>query len=441
MSQTSTAQIVIIGYSNVALRLAYRLSQSQCAVRFYISKTEADLVYHPPASLELAYLPRLSPHYLPDSVSTANTVILASDDEAFNLHATMHLKSLYPELKILTRSFNLAIGQEIEKRLSDVKVFSVSARSAPYFAAAAFYDEIALAWQEDQKLWISQFASNSEAIQVKADTFRNRLLKPQKPKRVRVHKHRPDYVLLSVLCGILAVIASGSVYFWQLHHLPLGDAIYFVVTTLTTTGYGDYSLKDFPFYSKLVGMSLMLAGASLFAILFALITDKLFQARLDALLGHRHVRYSGHVVLCGAGDIGFRVLENLLLTGAKVVVIERNPEARFNQQIRELGVPLIIADATLDETLLQAACDRAQSIICATDQDLFNLSIALTARSLNPDIRIVARVYDDDFASEMRQHFGLDIALSSSAIAAQSLFESTLKQQDASASQTDHFKK
>jgi voltage-gated potassium channel Kch len=105
------------------------------------------------------------------------------------------------------------------------------------------------------------------------------------------------------------------------------------------------------------------------------------------------------------------------LTGATTVVVERNQDSRFNQRIREMGLPLIIDDATLEETLDRAAVQRASAIICATDNDMRNLEVALNARSLNPDIRIVVRVYDRDFADQMQRNFRVEAALSSSAIA------------------------
>jgi voltage-gated potassium channel Kch len=173
-------------------------------------------------------------------------------------------------------------------------------------------------------------------------------------------------------------------------------------------------------------MGLMLSGASLFAILFALLSDKLFQLRLESLLGQGRVNLSGHIIVCGAGDVGLRVVENLICTGAEVVVLEKNPDGRFNQHLRAAGLPLLIGDARLPETLERAGIARAQTILCASTADMANLEMALNARQLNPHIRIVVRVYDRDFAEQMRSYFGLDVALSSSAIAAEAFAEAAL---------------
>jgi voltage-gated potassium channel Kch len=239
-------------------------------------------------------------------------------------------------------------------------------------------------------------------------------------------KIRPDLMLAGVLSCIAVVIFVGTIFFWFCLGMSPGDALYFVVTTLTTTGYGDYSLKEYPFYAKLAGMSLMLTGAGLFAILFALLTDKMFRMRLDLVMGRRQVRADGHVIVCGAGDVGIRVVECLRLTGAETVVLERNQKGRYNQRVRELGIPLIIDDATLIETLDRAAVHSALAVICATDNDMINLQIALSARSRNTGIRTVVRVYERDFAEQMQRTFRVEAALSSSAIAARYFAEAAL---------------
>jgi Trk K+ transport system NAD-binding subunit len=424
-----TMKVALIGFSNAAYRTAWRLAEAGAEVLFFINQSENHHANGLPEQVSLCVLPFLHPHQLPE-LADCQAAIIATENEQFNLHATMQLHSQNPQMRIVTRCFNLALGREIEERLPGVKVLSVSDQSAPFFAAAAFRTDVNKAWREEKSLKVNIQASNNpqgQVLTLKASDYQSPLSEKQPAATKALNpKRKPDKMLLGVLAGLASVIGLGSLFFVTQHSLPPGDALYFVVTTLTTTGYGDYSLKDFPFMTKLVGMSLMLAGASLFAILFALITDKLFQLRIEALLGQRRVKKSHHIIVCGAGDVGFRVIESLLLTGSELVVIEKNPEGRFNASLRESGLPLLIGDASLAETLERAGIHRAQTILCATNHDMNNLEIALNARQLNPQIRIVARVYDRDFAEHMRDYFGLDVALSSSAIAAQAFAEAAL---------------
>ncbi|MGE3723936.1 MAG: NAD-binding protein [Candidatus Sericytochromatia bacterium] len=421
-------KVALLGFSNVAYRTALRLHEAEAEVLFFAHENDSYALSSLPDTVQQRLLPYLHPQNLPLELQSCDAVIIASEDEQFNLHATLQLHSDCPEMRIVARCFNLDLGREIETRLPHVRVLSVSDRAAPFFAATAFSDGVLAAWKDERGL--NARLETPEGVATRtllATDFHKAQPIPERQRRSRLKtKAKPDTLLMAVLLGLFAVIALGSLFFWLRHGLPLGDALYFVVTTLTTTGYGDYSLKDFPFTSKLVGMGLMLSGASLFAILFALLTDKLFQLRLESLLGQGRVNLSGHIIVCGAGDVGLRVIENLLCTGAEVVVLEKNPEGRFNQYLRAAGLPLLIGDARLPETLERAGITRAQTILCASTQDMVNLEMALNARQLNPHLRIVVRVYDRDFAEQMHRYFGLDVVLSSSAIAAQAFADAAL---------------
>ncbi len=124
-----------------------------------------------------------------------------------------------------------------------------------------------------------------------------------------------------------------------------------------------------------------------------------------------------HVVICGAGRVGYRVAVQLLGLDREVVVIERNESAAFVTVLRDQKVPLLIDDIKSPECLVRTNVQRAAAIVCATDDDLANLNVALDARRLNPQIRLVIRLFDDDLVSKVRDAFKAE-ALSSSALAA-----------------------
>jgi voltage-gated potassium channel len=124
-----------------------------------------------------------------------------------------------------------------------------------------------------------------------------------------------------------------------------------------------------------------------------------------------------HVVVCGAGRVGYRVVVQLHRLGVDVVVVELNEHAPFVSALRDLGVPLLIADARSAQAQEAVRLRGARALVCATDDDLANLNIALDARRVNPAIRVVMRLFDDDLVKKVRDSFGLE-ALSTSAMAA-----------------------
>jgi Trk K+ transport system NAD-binding subunit len=101
-----------------------------------------------------------------------------------------------------------------------------------------------------------------------------------------------------------------------------------------------------------------------------------------------------------------------------VIGIELNADGRFVEQAQALGIPVLIADARRPETLTKAGVTRADVIIPATENELTNLDIALDARELNPEIKVVMRMFDPDLARRIQKGFGIHTAYSVSALAA-----------------------
>src|SRR5215468_8562982 len=125
---------------------------------------------------------------------------------------------------------------------------------------------------------------------------------------------RPLRILLALA---LAVMLGGVVVFKFGHHDNLSwlDALYFTVTTMTTVGYGDIALKDARDGVKLFGIFFMPASAGLLAATFGILTDYLIKARLEQLFGPWRSRMRNHVILCGLGHVGIRILEQLRRLG------------------------------------------------------------------------------------------------------------------------------
>ncbi len=132
-----------------------------------------------------------------------------------------------------------------------------------------------------------------------------------------------------------------------------------------------------------------------------------------------------HVVICGAGRIGYRVCQQLLQMGREVVVVEKNESAAFVSVLRDAGVPVLIDDTKSPQCLPRTNVKDAEAIVCATDDDLANLNVALDARKIKPDIRVVIRLFDDDLVAKVRDTFKAE-ALSSSALAAPAMALSAL---------------
>jgi voltage-gated potassium channel len=128
-------------------------------------------------------------------------------------------------------------------------------------------------------------------------------------------------------------------------------------------------------------------------------------------------RMKDHVVVCGLGHVGIRVVESLKTLKAPIVAIERQGAESFAPVVERLGIPVLYGDARRDDLLLEAGIRRARAVVCATDDDLTNLEVAIDAKRENPAIRVVLRVFDQRVAGKIGAALALDETFSSAALA------------------------
>ena len=127
--------------------------------------------------------------------------------------------------------------------------------------------------------------------------------------------------------------------------------------------------------------------------------------------------YRNHYVVLGVGKVGLRIITGLVELHESVVAIERQQQSNLLEEVHDLGVPVITGDGRHRKTLEQAGVAVARGIILASDDDLANLDAALTARDINPEIRVVLRLFDDTLAEKFAGTFHMP-ALSTSKVAA-----------------------
>jgi Trk K+ transport system NAD-binding subunit len=128
--------------------------------------------------------------------------------------------------------------------------------------------------------------------------------------------------------------------------------------------------------------------------------------------------YTDHVIVLGVGHLGTRVIRALVAMGFDVVAIDRQSNDEKNAELDRLGVPLVLGDGRLETTLDKAGIRKAQALIVCTSNDQMNLEVTMRARDLNPDVRIVVRVWEDQFASQIKRFMNVTAVLSATDLAA-----------------------
>jgi Trk K+ transport system NAD-binding subunit len=241
--------------------------------------------------------------------------------------------------------------------------------------------------------------------------------------------HAVDRRLALALAALLAVLIVSTVVLrlaYQLtstQHLSVLDAIYFTVETITTVGYGDFSFRGQDPWLMACAVGLMLAGALFVAVFFALLTNVLVSRRIEESLGRQRITgLSGHVLVIGLGAVGMRVVQRLAAAGRDIVVVEKSEHNRHLGQLRALGVPVVIADATLPETLESVRLASASAVAVVTSDDLANLETGLAVRDQLgarwETTPVVLRIFDPQLARSVKDSFGFTMVRSTAALAA-----------------------
>lgn len=135
---------------------------------------------------------------------------------------------------------------------------------------------------------------------------------------------------------------------------------------------------------------------------------------------------TGHCIVCGMGDIGYRVVELLHRLNEKVTVVTLKVREERRREAEARGVRVLIGDARVEQVLQEAGLGSAKLVIAATNEDLVNIEVALDTRRLRPEIPVVIRLFDQDLARQLEGSFDVQRALGMSALAAPSFAAAAL---------------
>ncbi|MEV6506889.1 NAD-binding protein [Streptomyces sp. NPDC051642] len=198
------------------------------------------------------------------------------------------------------------------------------------------------------------------------------------------------------LAGMVACVIALAVSLWLVTHIHPVTAFY--LTLLDLFAIDDPAIGA-PLGRQILQLLSGLVGLLMLPVLLAAVLEALGTFRTASALRKPPRGLGGHVVLLGLGKIGTRVLTRLRELNIPVVCVEADPEARGLAVARRLRVPVILGDVTQEGVLESAKIHRAHALLAVTSSDTTNLEAVLYARSVRPDLRVVLRLYDDDFAT------------------------------------------
>ena len=194
-----------------------------------------------------------------------------------------------------------------------------------------------------------------------------------------------------LLLGLSLVIGISGFIFIEGYNLE--KAFYMTVITFSTVGFND--VNPLTEAGRIFTSFYIILNLGIFAYVVSVMTTYLFEGKLNSVLkkfrSNKVVRkMKDHIIVCGYGRNGKKACEELYQNGEKFILVEYNEELLLaREEVKNYQV--VIGDATLDETLLQAGIDKASALITTLPNDALNVFITLTAKELNPGLRIIAR--------------------------------------------------
>ncbi|MAS26767.1 TrkA family potassium uptake protein [Synechococcus sp. UW105] len=204
------------------------------------------------------------------------------------------------------------------------------------------------------------------------------------------------------LLALVVVVIGGAVGYRITEGWDWGDCFWMVLITISTIGYGE--VEPLSHAGRLVTVLIIAGGIVVVQLTIQRIlglTEAGYFRQLRALRFRRKLRrMHDHVIICGYGRIGREIGEQLLQENIAVLVVELDPQR--SQAAQERGLRVLEADATGDETLLEAGLNRCRSLVAALPSDAANLYVVLSARGLQPNCRLIARSDSEEAAAKLK---------------------------------------
>ena len=408
-------------------------------------------------------------------VPEAASIMALSDDDRLNLQVALKARDLNPKIRVVLRQFNRQLGRKIAQNLPDCSVVSLSGHAAATYAACAIDSSVFYGVQfpdldgaivafahrhasvfgepsksiadletehnvrivgyngmdffatgiiprpEDELVLFGEIGTLETLApkrEVKAEHRQLRDVVRDMRRNLSAAMRRLDPIMRAVTIVSLVLFVLFTVYYQFVFHKDVFTVIYFVLTTMTSTGYGDITPIDKGPAAMLGANAMMIVGVVMTGIFIAFMAEGFSRAQWVATQGVRKLKHRDHIVVVGTGQTGTRVIDYLVELGKKVVVIDPNPDATIIDRVRNREFTLLTGDGTREEVLEMCNLSQAQSVVALTGNETANLEVALGARARNAELPVVLRVQDETFARLIDHQFGLGTSFSTSELSA-----------------------
>ncbi len=208
-----------------------------------------------------------------------------------------------------------------------------------------------------------------------------------------------EYDMKNVVRGLLmliGIIFIGTTGYMLIEKWDFLESLYMTIITITTVGFKE--VRPISDHGRIFTIFLIFSGVGIIAYTLGLVAQAMIEFQIMSILGRRKLglkirSLKDHYIICGYGKLGKVVANELKSKDIPLLVIEKEPELR--EALERNEHPYIIADATMEEVLIEAGIERAKGIVTLLSSDADNLFITMTARTLNPELFVLSRADEE----------------------------------------------
>lgn len=336
-----------------------------------------------------------------------DAIAVVARTDAFVLRMALIVRSSSEEVPLLLTIFDPTMAAQVKKDIPNTTITSLADVVAPSLAGPCIDEEATAVSVDDEEAPVLLVERDGEleerpVPQLNAHHFE------ALARALFTPYDKSAGLLLFGAIGLVTVFLIETITAIFVLDNSVVDAIYGSAKTLVTVD-PNLDVDDGPGWYKLFTSLTMLIALVFAAGFTAGLVNRVVDRRLTGLIGKRAVPRRDHVVVVGMGQVGLRLCLLLRACGVPVVVVDKDEEGENMGLAREMGLPVVIGRGSDHSLMGRLSLHKARAVAAVTSDDLENISVAMTARGIEQDIRVVLRVGDGAVANETRSLLALGL--------------------------------
>ena len=333
-------------------------------------------------------------------------VAVVEREDAIVLRFALMVRSVSEDVRMLLTIFDPTMVKQVDDMMVNTELTSLADIVAPSLAGPCI----------DERFTAVSFENGKPVGLIEGDgDVTKAVIRLPRPRRVEALARalftpydKSAGMLLFGAIGLAAIFTLETVTAMFTLDESAVDAIYGSAKTLVTVDPNPGVAKGPDWYKLFTSVS-MIVALLMAAAFTAGLVNRFVERRLTGIIGRRIVPRRDHVVVVGLGQVGMRLC--LLLRACKIplVAVESDENGERVGIAKELGLPVVIGRGADPSLMRRLSLPRARAVAAVTADDLENISVAMTARGIHPDIRTVLRVGDGSVANETRSLLALGL--------------------------------